>query len=168
MDNLIKIDNRIYGIDKLSQINDKIINWNFEEIKGIGFCRKHDSYAHIEFRIFEYQKEDFYDFIKWEVSSELLPDYEKSYGIEILNNYCSFLKNYITGLKGINTQLVFEITNAGFHPTDRWWKVVGYAFIQGFISCFDNELFEKNKKKSEDYFKKINEIKDMVKQLNSV
>ena len=168
MDNLLKIDNKIYGLNQLFDINDEIISWNFDEIKGIGFCRKHDSYAHIEFRIFKYQKGGIYDFIKWEVSSELLPDYEKLNGIKILNDYCSFLKNYIIGLKGENINLVFEITNVGFHPTDRWWRVVGYALIEGFISCFKNELFEKNKLKSEHYFRNMDQIKEWVKQLNSI
>ncbi|WP_196892948.1 hypothetical protein [Aureivirga marina] len=156
MNKQIKINNDS-SFQKLFSVREQILKWNFEEVKGIGFFRGHDIYAHVEFKIYKSEEQNGY--IKWNISDDLFPYIVEQNQLRILSNTCLKLKNYVAAIKGIDINLTFEITNIGFHPTCNWWKASYNAFVNGFISCFNEELYQKNKLKSDNYFKNIDDIK---------
>lgn len=156
------INQKIYNSQRVFVINDKIIDWNLEKRRGMQKYRKHHQYGFIEFNLYELENykreintsslEDYTSYIDWKVDENLFPKELYDIHIEEIKNYANFITLYISALKGKSLNFVFEITFIGFDVIDSFRKnTYGRAFIEAFISCFDEESYNLGKLHKEQY-----------------
>ncbi len=152
------------GIEKLSTITQQLIEWDFSELYGIGFYRGHDKYAHIEIKV--YPTDANVDYLHWNVIHALLPNQEIKGAQDALNPYVKFIGNYLSAIKNKRVNLVFEIARVGFSATDSWTKACGTAYIDAFVSAFDQDKFNRAKEISDLYFADETQIRNAVNSAN--
>lgn len=146
--------------NKYFSIKEKIQNWNFDKLSGIGQKRPHDRYAIIELNIYTVDNypdkellgkkysgnySDYYinnfSFLIWKVSEYQFPKDVYEYGKPELIKSIETAIDVFSLIKEQNLKLVFEVIWAGYGVTDTWGRgAVSEAFINAILSCFDSEL----------------------------
>lgn len=166
-----KLDNKIYAASSLFKIKDKVNEWDFEKLNGIGFNRGHDRYSIIELKVYEFENypnkeklEMFPDsYLDWKVSENQFPIAYYEYGKSELRMYAEFVIDWLSSIKGKRLNLIFEINFAGYHPTDVWGRgSVGRSFLNAIISCFDDELYKTGVEKRDKNHPLIDDINQSI------
>lgn len=142
----------ICGVESFKDVNDQIINWNYEPIKGVSLYTKSERYAHIEINI--HTSDHYEDKVVWSVEEKFIPT---KYRQEI-EDVLTFFANYLTALKGRRSKrLVFEIID-GSYKHDSRPNAFMCATVWALVSCFDKKIFEITPIK----FNLITRVKDAI------
>lgn len=147
---MVQLYNLVHGKESLSKIIDKLRDWNFETLDGIGFCRMHDRYSAIELKVYNlnnYPEKDklgqYKSYLNWNVDKDLFPIENYEYAEKELVRYSEFITDWFSTIKGETIYLVYEINFAGYGPADTWGRgAAGRAFVNAIISCFDEDLYK--------------------------
>lgn len=134
----------------LFEIEDDIRNWNYENLRGIGFKRTHNGYAFLEISICN--ADQYIDqgikrpanesYLEWNGEDFQFPNDKYEYGKNELLEHFRFIVRLLSALKGEPVNIVCTINLAGYGLVDTWGKgVVGLAFFNAFKSCFDGALY---------------------------
>ncbi len=128
--------NNLYGLEIISEIIPKIIEWDLFPVQGIGYYQKGDHFGHLELKIY-IQENSGSGLIIWSVEEYKIHTDVKP----LIYSYLSFLLNLLKAVKGrLNNSIVIEVTDGSFHPVDSWkWGFI-YATVYAFIDCFDKEI----------------------------
>ncbi|WP_343707909.1 hypothetical protein [Flavobacterium sp.] len=154
---MVQLYNLVHGKESLSKIIDKLRDWNFETLDGIGCCRKHDKYALIELKVYHvdnYPEKDklnqYHSYLLWKVDTNQFPIENYEYAQEELRRYAEFITDWFSTIKGETIYLVYEINFAGCFPADVFGRgAAGRAFLDAIISCFDDDLYKVGIEKKE-------------------
>lgn len=133
-------------------IKEKISEWDFSELHGIGFKRGHDKYACLELKVHDQEKYLLKEnqqltfsgsYVHWNIDPNNFPLDLYEYGKKELLTQAQFVSDLFSVLKGKEVSLIFELIFAGYHPSDVWGRgAVGNAFNAAVLSCFEPQLLK--------------------------
>mgnify|MGYP006367655171 CR=1 FL=1 len=117
-------------------INQNIINWNYNEVIGEGFYQKYtDNFAFVKIKISKNEKKDSHEFIN-NLTDEEMPIEFSNEIIKALN----FFISYLHGIKGERINLKIELIDGTYHVVDSRTKDFQIATFQAICNCFNKGL----------------------------
>lgn len=133
-----------FTISLFEQINNDLIQWNLNAVEGRGMFIKHHRYAHVDIRMYNSEEENHQNYIRWNFPDENIQkgiDYKTGIETSLI-----FFTKYLSGLRGKQVYLTFEITDASYHPVDtRGSYDYEIATLYAIFSCFNKQFFKFNK-----------------------
>lgn len=156
------IRQQIYDSRRLFEVKDQIAEWDLKPRHGMQKWRAHDRYGFIELTMNELEmymndkgtepQLNRTSYIDWKVDENLFPKELYNLHIEEIKTYADFISSYISAVKGLNLNFIYEITFAGFHIIDSYRKhTYGRALVEAVISCFNEESYNSGKNHKEEY-----------------
>jgi hypothetical protein len=141
----------------LSTITQQLIDWDYSEVKGSGWFKKHDKFALLEISINKNntpQSNSFSDknALVWSVDAQTFPQSWKEIGLPLLKQIATFFLYHVEAIKGERVPLCIEVTRAGFTESDDWRKACCGAMCRAIISCFDEHEHAINEDYAADWF----------------
>ena len=136
MNNRTFLRNEFTNSVEFHNINENIINWNYNEVNGECCYQKYTGhFAFVKIKISENKNKDTHEFIN-NLNDEEMPNEFVNEIIKSLN----FFISYLHGIKGERANLKIELLDGTYHVVDTRTKDFQIATFHAICNCFNNDL----------------------------